>query len=303
VVNETGSGNVFVGARAGESCDDKGWNTYVGWTAGRYNATGRNNTCVGSGAGSVALSGSYNVFIGNDAGIWESGSHKLYIANGQYSEDVLIYGDFESGRIGLGTVDPQWKLHIAGENPRILIEAETVNPEINLKHSGDAGTDVWSIYKEGVTEDLRFYQGSDKIWIQGGTGNVGIGGNPGTNKLQVYGTACGSDPWSVCSDGRLKRDISAIEGALEKVMYIRGVSFAWKTGEYPDKGFDDGGHFGVIAQEIEAVLPEVVREGTDGEKSVAYSEIIPVLIESIKQLKTENERLTQRLAAVEAKLN
>jgi hypothetical protein len=220
-----------------------------------------------------------------------------------YSEDCLIYGDFETGRIGLGTLDPERNLHILGDNPRILIEAESVNPEINLKHSGDASSDVWSIYKENGTEDLRFYQGGNKVWIRGGTGNVGIGGDPGTNKLQVYGTACGSNPWSVCSDVRLKRDIRGIDGALDKIMRLRGVAFAWRTDEYPDMGFDDGGHYGVLAQEVEGILPEVVRESVEGDKSVAYSELIPVLIESIKQLKAENQRLGERLAAVEARLN
>jgi hypothetical protein len=249
------------------------------------------------------MAGSLNVFLGYAAGRWETGSRKLYIANGSDSEDVLIYGDFATGRIGLGTQDPERHLHIVGENPRVLIEAETINPEVNFKHSGDPGSEVWSIYKEGITEDLRFYQGVNRIWIQGGTGNVGIGADPETYRLKVNGTACGTSAWGICSDVRLKRNIEDIEDALGKIMELKGVSFAWKTDEHPDKGFDDGSHYGVIAQEVEAVLPEVVREGTDGEKSVAYSEIIPVLIEAIKELKAENERLSERLAGVEARLD
>jgi len=136
-----------------------------------------------------------------------------------------------------------------------------------------------------------------------GTGNVGIGGDPGINKFRVYGTACGSNPWSVCSDIRLKRDIHGIDGALDKIMLLRGVVFAWRADEYPDMGCDHGGHYGVLVQEVEGVLPEVVRQSMDGEKSVAYSELIPVLIESIKQLKAENEQLSERLAAVEGRLD
>jgi hypothetical protein len=48
------------------------------------------------------------------------------------------------------------------------------------------------------------------------------------------------------------------------------------------------------------VLPEIVKEGPDGEKAIAYTEIIPVLIESIKELKAENEALKDRLASIEA---
>jgi hypothetical protein len=301
--NGAGYGHVFVGASAGEDCSGGNGNTYIGSSAGHHNVDGIYNTFVGSAAGATGPAGSFNVFIGHLAGIQETGSNKLYIANGMYAEDCLIHGDFETGRVGLGTLDPEWNLHIKGDNPRVLIEAETINPEVNLKHSGDAGSDVWSIYKEGVTEDLRFYQGGDKIWIQGGSGNMGIGTDPGTNKLKVNGDACGTGFWGTCSDARLKHNIKGIEDALGKIMDLRGVAFNWKTDEYPGKGFDAGGHYGVIAQEIEAVLPEVVREGVDGEKSVAYSEIIPVLIESIKQLKTENDGLRQRLAAIEAKMD
>jgi hypothetical protein len=302
-LNETGNGNVFLGHDAGAFNRTGNNNTFLGYGAGHGNQTGRNNTFVGIGAGSGCMAGSLNVFLGSAAGRWETGSRKLYIANGGDVEDVLVYGDFATGRIGLGTLDPERKLHIVGENPRILIEAESVNPEINFKHTGDVSTDVWSIYKENGTEDLRFYQGGNKIWIQGGTGNVGIGGDPGTNKLRVYGTACGSSSWGICSDARLKREIEGIGDALGKVMALRGVTFAWRADEYPEKGFDEGSHYGVIAQEVEEVLPEVVQENLDGEKSVAYSEIIPVLIESIKQLKRENEDLKRRIAAVEVKLD
>jgi hypothetical protein len=302
--NETGFGYVCIGAFAGADSKNGQGNTYIGSSAGHHNVDGIYNTIVGSAAGANGPAGSFNVFIGHMAGIQETGSNKLYIANGMYSEDCLIYGDFETGRIGLGTLDPERNLHIVGDNPRILIEAESVAPEINLKNTGDASTDIWSIYKHGTADDLRFYQDGDKVTLQNGTGNVGIGTtNPGSYKLYVSGDACGTGTWGACSDLKYKRDVKDIEGALDKVMSIRGVSFGWKTREYPDKGFDSDSHYGVIAQEIEDILPEVVREGVEGEKAVAYSELIPVLIESIKQLKDENERLSERLAAVEAELN
>ena len=77
------------------------------------------------------------------------------------------------------------------------------------------------------------------------------------------------------SDERLKSDIKTIDNALDKVMNMRGVSFTKQA----EKGI------GVIAQEVEKILPEVV---TDGEyKSVAYGNMVGVLIEAIKELKTE----------------
>ena len=75
--------------------------------------------------------------------------------------------------------------------------------------------------------------------------------------------------------------------------------FDWKTEEYPDKGFADGSHYGVIAQDIEKVLSEIVAEGPDGEKAVSYTEIIPALIEAVKELTIRNEELKQRIERLE----
>ena len=55
----------------------------------------------------------------------------------------------------------------------------------------------------------------------------------------------------------------------------------------------------MIAQEVEDVLPEVVRAGSDGELAVAYTEMIPILVESIKELRAENENLKRRIQALE----
>ena len=184
---------------------------------------------------------------------------------------------------------------------RILVEAESMAPEVNLKHTGDASSDVWAIYKEGSTDDLRFYQGGDRVWIQGGTGNVGLGGSPGTNKLYISGSGCYTGSWGGCSDLRFKRDIQDVTEAIDKVMALRGVSFLWRSNEYEDKNFDSMRHYGVVAQEIEAVLPEVVVEGAGGEKAVAYTEIVPVLIEAIKAQQARIEDLEDRIAELESR--
>jgi len=88
------------------------------------------------------------------------------------------------------------------------------------------------------------------------------------------------------SDIRLKENIQTLEGGLEKVLRLRGVSFTWK-----DKpGY--GTRVGFIAQEVETVVPELVfTNETDGYKGVNYAEMTAVLVEAIKELKAENERL------------
>ena len=290
--------NTFVGAGAGDSLSSGASNTMVGAYAGTYQSEGHTNTYIGSHAGFSNEAGHGNVFIGNAAGSIEKGSNKLYIANGGDTSSVLIYGDFDAGRIGLGTLAPERSLHIRGTNPRILIEAESMAPEVNLKHTGDAASDVWAIYKEGTTDDLRFYQNGDRIWVQGGTGYLGLGHEPGAYRLYVQGTAYATGTWAT-SDLRFKRDIEDIGGAIDKVMRLRGVSFLWRRDEYAEKNFESGRHYGVIAQETKAVLPEVVREGPEGEQAVAYTQIVPVLIEAIKAQQVRIEDLEKRIDELE----
>ena len=84
------------------------------------------------------------------------------------------------------------------------------------------------------------------------------------------------------SDMRIKHDIETIEGALAKVSDMRGVYFKRNNGEAGT---------GVIAQEIENILPEVVKDGEY--KSVAYGNMVGILIEAIKELKEEVEKLKE----------
>ena len=81
---------------------------------------------------------------------------------------------------------------------------------------------------------------------------------------------------------RIKHDIETIEGALAKVSDMRGVYFMRNNGEAGT---------GVIAQEIENILPEVVKDGEY--KSVAYGNMVGILIEAIKELKAEVEKLKE----------
>jgi len=94
------------------------------------------------------------------------------------------------------------------------------------------------------------------------------------------------------SDASLKDDVETIDSALDKVSSLRGVTYTWNAGSREGKR-----DLGVIAQEVEAVLPEIVREKEmpllDGEtyKTVDYEKLTAVLIEAVKELKAEVEAL------------
>jgi len=83
-----------------------------------------------------------------------------------------------------------------------------------------------------------------------------------------------------------------IQNALEKVTQLNGVTFTRNDQEDKTKR-----HAGVIAQEVEKVLPEVVSEDNQGIKNVAYGNMMGLMIEAIKELKAEIEELKSKIPA------
>lgn len=92
------------------------------------------------------------------------------------------------------------------------------------------------------------------------------------------------------SDERLKDNIKPIENALDKVSKLGGYEFDWNDKQDVYKGHD----IGVIAQEVEAVFPELVTDRDNGFKAVKYEKLVPALIEAIKELKAEVESLKSK---------
>ncbi len=150
--------------------------------------------------------------------------------------------------------------------------------------SGGAANVYWGapgiqIVNDTSTDATRFLLFNETT--SGSTPNAGVSStkltfNPSSGILSAV-------EFSATSDERLKSEIVTISDALEKVRSLRGVSYVFtETGKK---------NIGVIAQEIEQVIPEVVNTNHDGFKSVNYGNIIGLLIESIKQLKQEIDEL------------
>ena len=109
------------------------------------------------------------------------------------------------------------------------------------------------------------------------TANIGINNTNPAHALDVVGNVRGSQIIAI-SDMRLKENIKPLENSLNKVLAMQGVSYNLIS--------DDNKvtHVGVIAQDIEKVLPEVVNTDQNDMKSVAYGNITAVLIEAVKEL-------------------
>jgi hypothetical protein len=119
-----------------------------------------------------------------------------------------------------------------------------------------------------------------------------------TNSLEVYDGsawvgATGDITAFYSSDIRLKENIHPILHALEKVKSISGNTYDWKAG-FDEIHSHKGNDIGVIAQEIEAVLPQIVTNRDNGYKAVQYEKIIPLLVEAIKELSAKIDRLENK---------
>jgi len=106
------------------------------------------------------------------------------------------------------------------------------------------------------------------------------------------------------SDARLKTNVTSLTHVLEKLDQLRGVSFEWNEASGPLTGHRPGQRdIGVIAQEVEAVFPELVTTwGDEGYKAVAYEKLTGVLIAAVKELKAETDTQQQHIVALEARL-
>jgi len=96
------------------------------------------------------------------------------------------------------------------------------------------------------------------------------------------------------SDKRLKDNIQVIKGSLDKIGEIRGVEFDWND-KSPGWAQERGHDVGVVAQEVQQILPEIVIERKNGYLGVDYKRIVPLLIESIKELKQEVDDLKKKV--------
>ena len=113
-----------------------------------------------------------------------------------------------------------------------------------------------------------------------------------TGKLNSSGTFTVSGDivaYGSPSDIRLKENIKPIESALDKAMKLQGVTFNWKNKS--EDILDIKEDIGFIAQDVQKVLPELVRENDNGMLSMRHQGITPILLEAIKELKAEIEEL------------
>ncbi len=125
------------------------------------------------------------------------------------------------------------------------------------------------------------------------SGSLGIGTTDPSGKLDVYGDIYQNGSL-IHSDRRFKTKIERIKNPLKLITRLNGVSYEFKSSHINERNFLEKTHLGVIAQEVEMVLPELVKKKKDGYKAVNYDGLIPVLIEGIKEQQKVIENLEEK---------
>ncbi len=200
---------------------------------------------------------------------------------------LVSSGVFEnSGNIGIGTNSPVAKLDVNGRiiaRNRIRFASDASNNKRVWNIDNDSGK--FRIFNEPNMND----DGAVRMTINGDTGNIGVGIDIATEKLEVSGRVKAT-AFVYPSDRRLKKNIVKIKNPLQKISVIKGVTFDWKsTGK---------GDVGLIAQDVEKIYPMAVATNDKGIKAVDYPRMVPLLVAAVQAQQEEISALKKEISAL-----
>lgn len=225
-------------------------------------AIGENTAMNNSGAGNVA--------VGTEAA-FQNTSGRFNLALGYRA---LRQNSTGEGNIAIG--------YNAGFN-------ETGSNKLYIDNSNTNKPLIWGDFANDITN------------INGRLG-IGVASPSGiTNELEVNGSAV-MISLTETSDQRFKKNVAELTGSLAKIQQLRGVSFDWKTSEFPQKRFKSGKQIGFIAQEVQQVFPQLVSQSSDGYLAVSYSGMTPVLVEALKEQQAQIQDLQKMILELKAEL-
>ncbi|MFN8286745.1 MAG: tail fiber domain-containing protein [Chitinophagales bacterium] len=323
----TGTGRVGIGI------SNPSWNLQVNGGASYCDATFTNNGS-GTSSGDGFMLGLDNI-AGTDANVWNWENGYIHFGTNAI-ERMRISAE---GHVGIGQSNPVYTLHVTSPH-KVTAYASTDSvmgsTGVNLYDNSPAAfkgaytaagandgsgvlgtaTSTTAGYGIGVTGKGNWY-GVAAIGNTGGTGAFIAYANGATYAAYVNGTLylngnfTGTGTNSYTSDAKLKKNVATINNAMDVISRINPSSYEFKTGEFGSMNLPEGKHYGVVAQELQQVLPELVLQNTfhpadKNEKSfdylsVNYNELIPFLIKGMQEQQQTIETLKQRIQQLENK--
>jgi hypothetical protein len=249
-------------------------NTAIGNGALNHNTAGSANTASGLEALYFNTTGGSNTADGNEALLNNTTGHGN-TASGAFA---LYYNTAGNNNVAVGfnaltTLDAGGNNVALGANAGKNLTSGSGN--IYIGHTGIASGSESNAIHIGQTQTRTFIAGIKGVPVTGATVVVKSNGQLGV----------------VASSARYKMDIRDLANASDRLAQLRPVSYQYKT----EPGVT---HFGLIAEEVDRVMPElVVRDEQNRPETVQYHELIPLLLQQVKQLKAEVAELRrQRLA-------
>jgi len=249
-------------------------------------------------------------FLGGNVGIGTTNpTSKLQVeGNVDINSDLDVDGgtlhvDGTLNRVGIGVTSPTAKLDVRDGDLHLTTTSANGSSHLRLIENPsfivggylhyDGKADILHI-GTNISGDVN------TISLPRGTGDVGIGTGSPNYKLDVRGTI-GNNAMMFHSDIRWKKNVQSLPNSLDMVTRLRGVNYEWRQDEFPEMNFPEGQRIGLIAQEVEKVIPELVNTAADGYKSVEYANLVAVLIEAVKEQQKQIEALEIRINSIALK--
>jgi hypothetical protein len=265
--NTTGSSNTANGRSALQNNTTGNSNTADGRDALQNNTIGNNNTAIGFDAGRFIADGTTNNTITNNS-VFLGASTKA-LADNQTNQIVIGHN-----AIGLGsnsTVIGNTSTLATAIYGNLLIGTTVSNAyKLRLNTTGTSGNIIWA---DRDTASVQMFMGTNSDFYIS------------TNNTNGVVLNVGATSWSAYSDIRLKNITGKITDALTNVLTLSPIRFTLKSDDTKKE------RIGLIAQEIQKILPEAVDSDDKGMLSVRYTEIIPLLVASIQEQQAQIEEL------------
>ena len=325
----SGSYNSFYGWHAGFNNTSGSYNGFFGSESGRANTTGQRNVFLGDLCGKNTTTGSYNVVLGQNTGFSNTvENYNTFIGYGANlnpgsapttnpvtnataigarayvsSSNSLVLGSSKGVNgatadvnVGIGTHAPQRQLHLKGANAVFRMDRPGDTAAFMLVRTDATGSPLKTFV---VGANASGTNNGELVVNDLGTAVAG----PGTRRMTIRNNGAVQFTGTVTAAGyytssslALKDNVRTFANALDAVSRLRGVRFDWKDSGQPAVG--------LIAEEVEQVVPEVVTHADNGAAAgVSYASLVGVLVEAVKEqqktIEAQQAKVDDQLSALD----